>query len=198
MMSRESLLELLEHARREVVSDPDARLSRPTRHRMWTVLGAAKDPQGWKQRATLAIGSARRVLALWQAEFPEDELAAATLTTAEGVADQRLTRELGEKAWERLRSFLEDLDEPESVANETNAGFACAQALRAALSDEILDEPEVTDDDLDYEQWDAAYYACCAEAGDEGQASNVARRRAFWDWYLGEWARIALGEALGT
>jgi hypothetical protein len=52
-------------------------------------------------------------------------------------------------------------------------------------------EPDDLDEDLDYDQWDASFYASLAAAGkgphEPGDnAETQALRRDFWRWYLGE------------
>lgn len=192
-----SMASVLADAENVLAAAPDGHLPLPYRRRIWCALGPlvldgnrAVAGSGVRRRAALAIAAAEHVLPLWEGVRPGDSRPRAALALArqylDGTADFRAA-----KRWQG--KFLTDLDD--LVAGEDSdpalrAGFAAAKAITTALHDELFEPAErdedVSDEALDPDQWDAAYFAAMSFAGGAiwEDGSDPERRREFWQWYL--------------
>jgi hypothetical protein len=182
---------------------------------IYNAFGSQSDLQGQRVRAYLALITARRVLPLWQAAFPSDDMPERMLALAEAVIrgtvdTQVAAREMAEAWYHNPQSG----DSGEYALWHTYcAGEAALNAVSEALSKNpladriqdytsatnkdptyIKDAETITDDDLVYGVTDAASSAATAYAGriDGGDGylidspSHPEKRREFWEWWLTE------------
>lgn len=152
-------------------------------------------------RAELARASVRQALPVWEQALPGNPLAEGMLAIARNYsrsgADKDQVEELAHGLWittGRIYASQEELQIPAMVA------YAAAQAAYVALWDEGFDHDDrktVTDADVELDEIGAAGLAAIAISGGmvQDEASDVAKRRAFWRWWLHEaiadaWAEI--------
>jgi len=205
------LTKAIADAHAALAASPRAELVRGARIAVWAALGpyelaydANGEPAGalrtigLRRRHALAELCVQRVLPIWERvigtrdphEMPE-------------VASQYLSGRISrDAARERANQFSACLDHAytlsESEYHASYAGYAARNLVSIVLADEDMDDPEMSDAEFEYEQWDCALTACAAEAGDLpwGEYWDAARGRAFWTWYLdeavpGAWQSVA-------
>lgn len=165
-------------------ADPEGRLTREYRARIWRAIGPPGGASA-QQRARLAARCAWHVLPIWERMRPGDHRPRHLLLDAEFAlrsgGDPTVLLDGATAFWSALDSLWATQKEPRVMY----AGYAAAKAAMVAALDEACDESDtaaVSDDEADPYHWDAALFASLAYAGD-GRC-NVDVRREFWWWYL--------------
>jgi len=186
-------------AREDLERSTNGALSRPARCRIYASFGPAGNrrdssgkpagvefTQGLRRRYRLAELSAQKVLPIWDALIGSQD-PAEMLQVGRDYLGGKMT---WEDAWKRKNSFSGGLRNATSLERSkfcaVYAGWASVSVVGLAMTDEYMGDPELDDSDLDWEQWDAAYFAAAAYAKDAplGEDCDKARLREFWDWYL--------------
>lgn len=151
-----------------------------------------------KKRARLALACAKKVMPIWCKCDPEDKRPQDLIKKSLAYLDGKITvQELDAKVrGDAIDDFMALVDEGEIAAS---AALAAWKAAVVALEDESSLEPwclDMTEEDMDSYDWDAAKEACVAWGdayadGDNGK--RAVREMKFWAWYLEEAAGL-LGE----
>lgn len=188
-MGDASIRHSIDAARTALRGNPRSHLELSHRRQIWIAYGPALQQPGWSIRTRLAIAAARHVLGNWQHTFPNDRMAEDALQFALDVSSGGIAQRA---QFREMVGRFESIQATPQQDDGVNAGYACLKASRTALFDEDSQGPERTDDELDYQQWDASFYASLSAAGGGiwQQTSNDERRREFWEWYLDEAATI--------
>jgi hypothetical protein len=139
---------------------------------------------------TAEIFAAQKVLPIWKAAFPSEDMPAKLLYEAKKQLSQPRAITISEKDMWEFRADLDDISLPdEEDFSPLWTGFACWTAASNVLLDiEIWPEckPEI---ELDPELWDASFHASAAYSGgaiwEEGVGDPV-KRREYWEWFLRE------------
>jgi len=124
---------------------------------------------------------ARRVVPLWTAAFPDDDLPIAVMEQALAGGDDV------EAALGRVRTHLDDVYDPEPPYRAAfAAGMACWAVANESFTGETY-EPEADEErEFDPDFWPPCFFASAAAANgatwEEG--SDNAARADFWRWYL--------------
>jgi hypothetical protein len=141
---------------------------------------------------TVEILAAKKVLPIWEAAFPSEDMPIKLLYEAEKQLLQSKEITISEKD---MRAFRADLEEKlfldEEVFPSVYAGFTCwVAASKVLLGIGIWPDcdPETA---LDMELWDASFFASTAYSGGAVWAeTDVVRgpikRREYWEWFLRE------------
>jgi hypothetical protein len=139
---------------------------------------------------TAEILTAKKVLPIWKAYFPSDDMLVKLLYEAEKqlLQPKKITTPY-EKVGE-VRVYLESISlRDEEDFSPVYAGYACWAAVGNVLLDiEIWPEckPEL---ELDIELWDASFFASLAYSGGavwEESVGGPIKRREYWEWFLRE------------
>lgn len=148
-----------------------------------------------KKRATLALACAKKVMPMWCELAPADKRPQNMIKIGLVYINGKTTVEQFQTVIddEAARDFMTYLDNGELFAC---AALAAWEAARVVLEDESELEPwrcDVTDEEIDPYDWDAAKNACVAWSnaytdGDNGK--YAVREMRFWAWYLEETAKI--------
>lgn len=198
--------ELFGRAAEEVAET--GQLSFPTRRRLWLALGEweqreeddmEEQPRSLdgplKKRAELALACAKKVMPVWRAYAPEDKVPQKLLKAAADYLAGKITAEKYGTALWGTGSLL-DRAEEEPYSTAPAAAMAAWQAALTAWLDEPLLARRyagATEDELDYDDWDAAYLASMAWAGRDEEAQpgeQAVQRMRFWAWYLEQLAPL--------
>jgi Immunity protein Imm5 len=170
----------------------DGRLPLPQRRRVreafgpWQPLDAPHAPPGLRRRVELARLAAERVLPVWYAEAESDHGPEQMLA----LAERRLNREISEAEADdladRFRVYADGLAYRKQISQRALAAGEAARLVLAAvdLDDYAEHPPDAEDEDIDPDNWEAAYVAAIAAAGYPDE--DVEARREFWRWYLDE------------
>jgi len=186
----------LKAAREDLAHSTDGSLSRSARCRIYVSFGPARkrrEPQrgaeltqGLRRRYRLAELSAQKVLPIWDTLIGSKDPA----EMLEVGRDYLAGKMTWEDAWRRKNSFSGGLRNTTSLEpskfHAVYAGWASVLVVGVALSDEFMGKPELKDSDLDWEQWDASFFAATAYAKDApwGEECDKVLLREFWEWYL--------------
>ncbi len=137
----EELVLLVRTALGEMEADPQHRLAPQRRRQIYDVCGASLDPPGRLVRGWLAVITARRVLPLFQAEFPDDTLPQELLDTAirclQGQVDESTADDIQDHGYHASGNAWGH-DEAEITWNADLAGAAAYHALKEARGQEPL------------------------------------------------------------
>jgi hypothetical protein len=115
------------------------------------------------------------------------------------MVDQKRRKE-GYAQFGNVLTQMDDLANEDDERDAASAGYAALQALKAAMEDEVFDprriELDRTDDLIDPGEHDAGYMAAMTVAGGPTwySGTDVAARRAFWEWWLNEALAIGRGD----
>jgi Immunity protein Imm5 len=181
----------IEEARAVLDDQPDGSLPLPQRRRIreafgpWRPTDRREPPPGLRRRVELARLAAEHVLPIWHAEAPDNHGPERMLE----LARQRLEREVSEDEAEELSDrFHAEAERLASRKEISQRALAAGDAARVVVPEVDIGDydepPDADDEDLDPDNWEAAYVASVAAAGypdDDPEA-----RRAFWRWYLDE------------
>jgi len=170
----------------------DGRLPLPQRRRVreafgpWEPLDAAHPPPGLRRRVELARRAAERVLPVWYAEAAGDHGPEQMLELAERRLNREITEPEADDLADRFRAHAENLAYRKEISQRALAAGEAARLVVVAADIDDYGEhpPHADDDDLDPDDWEAAYVAAIAAAGYPEE--DVAARRDFWRWYLEE------------
>ena len=196
-------MEILEQCVKEV--SETGRLSFPTRRALWLALGAWEErderdnsprtlTEPLQKRAQLALACARKAAKVWAAYAPEDKGPQTLVKQANAYLGGKLAADKLSQAW-RGSDYMNQMED-ERYSAAPMAAIAAERAAAVALYDEFLLEPryaDADDTDLDPYDWDAAWCASLAWAGQDEEASPGAQRVAelkFWAWYLEQAAKL--------
>lgn len=190
-------MEVLERGVKEV--SETGSLSFPTRRALWLALGPWEErdemdnrprtlTKSLQKRARLALDSARKAAKVWEAYAPEDKKPQMLVKQGYAYLSGKLTADELSRAWQEV-DYMNQM-EKERYSFAPMAAIAAERAVVVALYDEDLLEPRYADaDDYDFDSydWDAAWCASLAWAGQNEEAGpgerNVAELK-FWVWYL--------------
>lgn len=190
-------MEILERGVKEV--SETGRLSFPARRALWLALGPWEErdemdnrprtlTKSLQKRARLALDSARKVAKVWAAYAPEDKGPQTLVKQGNAYLGGKMTADELSRAWQEV-DYMNQMEE-ERYSFAPMAAIAAERAVVVALYDEDLLEPryaDADDNDFDSYDWDAAWCASLAWAGQNEEAGpgerNVAEFK-FWVWYL--------------
>jgi len=187
----EAVTQAIAQAREALDRNPRSDLNRGYRHVIWAALGP-RDEQGRHRRARLAIISAQRVLPIWERTWPKDRKPHEVLALAEHVLRGRADQTAAKRQRDEAFAYMDALSDRSRNKIPVSAGYSAVQALSTALWDEFFDPAdinvELTDDHVDPEERDAAYFAALVSANGPpwDDHSDPNRRREFWEWWLRE------------
>lgn len=199
-MNAKNLQSHIQSALNAVTSNPQGKLKIGYRQSIWMALGPfvydvrAKDNEGYKRRALLAVMSAKHGLSLCKSMREEGDKPNQLLTQAENTV-------YGNLPLDALVDAMEDFwDQIEDMAGEVKdsvlyANMSVYQALEVVRVDESFDEngriDYTTEESSETTTWDAARLAAEAHAStlaETGASQEMvsAKRREFWVWWLTE------------
>lgn len=196
-------MEILEQAVKEV--SETGRLSFQVRRGLWLALGEWEErdetdnsprtlTKSLQKRAQLALACAKKVAKIWAAYAPEDKGPQKLVKQGNAYLSGKLAADKLSQTWSELDYMNRTEEERYSAA--PMAAIAAERAAAVALYDEFLLEPhfaDAHDTDLDPYDWDAAWCASLAWAGQNEDASPGEQKVAelkFWAWYLEQAARL--------
>jgi hypothetical protein len=196
---------ILVDAAKVVESDPQHDLPLGYRKAIWDAIGPRDDrddemSNAHRSRGRLAIEGARKVLGIWQREFPDDDTAQRALSDAIDVLQGRLDSDTAEEHYTEYWQHVDQLGF-DSKSMAVSAGYAAVTALMTAVDDETY-RPEQIDlneqDSRDIDDNDASFFAAAAFASGPswktiGSDSDAEARRQFWLWWLNEAVPAACG-----
>jgi hypothetical protein len=191
------IADIYERALEAVARDSAGDLRMGLRRRLMSELSGidgSRDPVvGHRRRVTVAIKAIEKVLPMWSAAFPTEQSPREALDVAQGFLDGRRSEKETEHAHSVWWSLSEDLHERvDGDPVEISVGYGAALTALAAGWDGVfgLDEisEDATDEDVDAFDHDPMFWAAATYANGATweQRSDVALRRAFWQWWLTE------------
>lgn len=193
--------ELIERCQAAVVAHPQHDLRLGLRQRVWVALGprqhGADVSIGRVRRIALAHEAATKVLPIWTKAVPDDRMPEAVLRAADRFCSQTIAMR---DAWEERnlywQYFVEKSCADERLQIACAVGFAAVQTLTVVLEDEKFDpasmNESLTDQEIDADDLDAAFFSAAAFAGGPVWVpeSNALLRYDFWMWWLGAAAHL--------
>lgn len=196
-------MEILEQAVKEV--SETGRLPFQVRRELWLALGEWEErdetdnsprtlTKPLQKRAQLALACAKKVAKVWTAYAPEDKGPQKLVKQGNAYLSGKLAADRLSQTWSELDYM--DRTEEERYSSAPMAAIAADRAAAVALYDEYLLEPhfaDADDFDLDPYDWDAAWCASLAWAGQNEEASPGEQKVAelkFWAWYLEQAAKL--------
>ena len=197
-MSRTNPRDVIEVCRGAIASHGAHDLQLGLRHRVWTAMGPRCQNvdeicAGLNRRIELARECALKVLPLWHQAVPGDRVPDAILRTVDrlrGSGRPIIAREPWETRNAYWRYLMDKSYELKHLQIVCSAAFAVVQTLTVVLQDETFDpssiNDELTDQDIEADDLDAAFFAAAAFANGPTWVlgSNPLRRRDFWYWWL--------------
>ncbi|WP_405883461.1 MULTISPECIES: Imm5 family immunity protein [unclassified Streptomyces] len=164
----------------------DGELEHPLRRQLHDELQRAVGQDQWRSYTRLSAACAVKAWPVWRSRFTEDLPFASPCpeATLENPA-LSLTEHRGEL--NVLNTFL---DNKMRLGHEyfpaVAAGLACWAVNRDVLAGGFLADPELSEMDMDSEDWEPSFFASVAIAGGAAweESGNPEVRRKFWYWYL--------------
>ncbi len=198
-------IEVFRQAEKEIAES--GKLSLTARRKIWQTMGEIEPrdrdslkprslTEPLKKRAYLALACAKKVMPMWCSVDPDDKSPQNLIKKSLAYLDGKIT--VKELQVERKQSTIDDfMNAVDEYGEFASAAVAAWDAMVVALEDESYLEPwdsDLTDEDIDAYERDAAKEACVAWSnaytdGDNGK--YVIREMRFWAWYLEEAAKIA-------
>ena len=198
-------IEVFRQAEKEIAES--GKLSLTARRKIWQTMGEIEPrerdslkprslTEPLKKRAYLALACAKKVMPMWCSVDPDDKSPQNLIKKSLAYLDGKIT--VKELQVERKQSTIDDfMNAVDEYGEFASAAVAAWDAMVVALEDESYLEPwdsDLTDEDIDAYERDAAKEACVAWSnaytdGDNGK--YVIREMGFWAWYLEEAAKIA-------
>ena len=198
-------IEVFRQAEQEIAES--GKLSLTARRKIWQTMGSLEPrkrdslkprslTEPLKKRAYLALACAKKVMPMWCSVYPDDKSPQNLIKKSLAYLDGKIT--IKELQLERKQSTIDDfMNAVDEYRKSASAAVAAWDAMVVALEDESYLEPwdsDLTDEDIDAYERDAAKEACVAWSnaytdGDNGK--YVIREMRFWAWYLEEAAKIA-------
>ena len=198
-------IEVFRQAEKEIAES--GKLSLTARRKIWQTMGSLEPrkrdslkprslTEPLKKRAYLALACAQKVMPMWCSVYPDDKSSQSLIKKSLAYLDGKIT--IKELQVERKQSTIDDfMNAVDEYGESASAAVAAWDAMVVALEDESYLEPwdsDLTDEDIDAYERDAAKEACVAWSnaytdGDNGK--YVIREMRFWAWYLEEAAKIA-------
>lgn len=201
-MTGDALKDILIAASADLAADPNGGLRFSFREQIWTAFGPPVDDTtvqnlGLIRRTRLAVICVKRVIPLWEAAWPSDDLPHRLLQGAEDYCRQKIGKKeaskLKDSGWLHADNLSAELYDAGDAAGQI-AAFVCyaaCQAMRVAVFDEPFGPDyasATTYGEGDPYSLDAAYEVSYVAAGGwppRGEG-NAAKRRSYWEWYLTE------------
>lgn len=203
------MMNLFEDAMKEI--DETGVLSLPTRKKIWLSYGEVdhdernlppKLTEGLKKRVQLGKRCMEKIFIEWEKYNAKDQRPQAILYKINEYLEQKATLDEIDKI---VRPFKNDV--LENINSNPNAFFYLVGMILGYIAemlhcdDPLLfqDEyPESQDEDLDFEMWDASYYAYLLyiNRDDNRDIDIKIKGMEFWIWYINEATKIAGIEAL--
>ena len=198
-------IEVFRQAEKEIAES--GKLSLTARRKIWQTMGEIEPrerdslkprslTEPLKKRAYLALACAKKVMPMWCSVDPDDKSPQNLIKKSLAYLDGKIT--IKELQLERKQSTIDDfMNAVDEYGESASAAVAAWDAMVVTLEDESYLEPwdsDLTDEDIDAYERDAAKEACVAWSnaytdGDNGK--YVIREMRFWAWYLEEAAKIA-------
>ncbi|AEV68243.1 Imm5 family immunity protein [Acetivibrio clariflavus] len=194
----QSLINIIEIAKKEILFNEKGELILPMRIKIWKALGPYKIDSN--NRAILTVGLKRRVklasmcveknIDIWNSVLADDQRPLIMLEIVEDYIRGNVDYDFVQKQIGRFTTDLENLSCDERYNNASLVGFAALRTVSLALRDEklmISGKDNLLDDDYDAYSWDASFYSALAYSGSGSwDNANIAERREFWLWYIEE------------
>jgi hypothetical protein len=151
------------------------------------VVAGKQDCVIWLMAEILA---AKKVVPIWKAAFPSEDMLVKLLYEAEKQLLQPGAITISEKDMWEFRTYLDDISLPdEEDFSPLYAGFACwTAASNVVLGVEVPPncQPKT---ELDPEEWEASLHASAAYSGGAVWNESVGgpiKRREYWEWFFRE------------
>ncbi len=196
-------IEIFKQAEKEIAES--GKLSLTARRKIWQTMGEIEPrkrdslkprslTEPLKKRAYLALACAQKVMPMWCSVYPDNNSPQNLIEKSLAYLDGKI--KVKELRAERKQSTIDNfMISVEQYGAAASAAVAAWEAMVVALEDEQYLEPwdsDLTDDDIDSYERDAAKEACVAYTyTDEDDDKCAIREKHFWVWYLEEAAKIA-------
>ena len=196
-------IEIFRQAEKEIAES--GKLSLTARRKIWQTMGEIEPrkrdslkprslTEPLKKRAYLALACAQKVMPMWCSVYPDNNSPQNLIEKSLAYLDGKI--KVKELRAERKQSTIDNfMISVEQYGAAASAAVAAWEAMVVALEDEQYLEPwdsDLTDDDIDSYERDAAKEACVAYTyTDEDDDKCAIREKHFWVWYLEEAAKIA-------
>ena len=198
-------IEIFRQAEKEIAES--GKLSLTARRKIWQTMGEIEPrerdslkprslTEPLKKRAYLALACAKKVMPMWCSVDPDDKSPQNLIKKSLAYLDGKIT--IKELQLERKQSTIDDfMNAVDEYGESASAAVAAWDAMVVTLEDESYLEPwdsDLTDEDIDAYERDAAKEACVAWSSaytDNDNGKYVIREMRFWAWYLEEAAKIA-------
>ena len=196
-------IEIFRQTEKEIAES--GKLSLTARRKIWQTMGEIEPrkrdslkprslTEPLKKRAYLALACAQKVMPMWCSVYPDNNSPQNLIEKSLAYLDGKI--KVKELRAERKQSTIDNfMISVEQYGAAASAAVAAWEAMVVALEDEQYLEPwdsDLTDDDIDSYERDAAKEACVAYTyTDEDDDKWAIREKHFWVWYLEEAAKIA-------
>ncbi len=196
-------IEIFKQAEKEIAES--GKLSLTARRKIWQTMGEIEPrkrdslkprslTEPLKKRAYLALACAQKVVPIYSSVDPNNKSPQNLIDKSLAYLDGKI--KVKELRAERKQSTIDGfMISVEKYGAAASAAVAAWDAMVVALEDEQYLEPwdsDLTDDDIDSYERDAAKEACVAYTyTDEDDDKCAIREKHFWVWYLEEAAKIA-------
>ncbi len=198
-------IEVFRQAEKEIAES--GKLSLTARRKIWQTMGEIEPrdrdsikprslTEPLKKRAYLALACAKKVMPMWCSVDSDDKSPQNLIKKSLAYLDGKIM--VNELRAERKQSTIDDfMNAVDEYGEPASAAVAAWDAMVVALEDESYLEPwdsDLTDEDIDAYERDAAKEACVAWSSaytDNDNGKYVIREMRFWAWYLEEAAKIA-------
>ncbi|MEU6402925.1 Imm5 family immunity protein [Streptomyces sp. NPDC046985] len=164
----------------------EGELEHSLRRRLHAELQQFAGHDQWRSYVALSAACAVKVWPVWRSRFTED-LPFASPRPDATVESPVLSLTEHRSELNSLNTFLDNkmLLGP-AYFPAVAAGLACWAVNRDALVGEFSADPELSEMDMDSEDWDPSFFASVAMAGGAvwEESGDSEKRREFWHWYL--------------
>jgi hypothetical protein len=193
MLLPKELQKAIEQAHAAMIDNPEHMLAPICRQVIYRVIETQNAAEASPVRGWLALVTSRHVLPIWREAWPDDSMPHLMLTMADKVLHGMMPVETARVEAEQSFEQLERLGDKPEISGHVDAFFAGTAAVEALFEtigmhryfDSIEMDENTTDDWLDPWSSDTAKWAAFAYAErSHDSASDIAKRREFWDWWL--------------
>jgi hypothetical protein len=201
---------IIHHGVASVEEDPDHDLSLSWRCTIYSKFGGRTKQgdgvqgmcEGHWRRYAVGVMSAKKVLPIWEACFPNDRSPHTCLELAHGYMSGQVPKALCLQTREELWTHCDGMVyKYQTLMNKVLVGYCTAQIMRVAVYDDLWCEPGeaegVDEANVDPEELDVAFCSASCYAGGTkwDESSSTKKRLEFWKWWLLEAVPAAWSKA---
>lgn len=188
----EILTQIIAEAEESLLKNPVGELTLPIRKQIWAAMGELNSEVGKKRRTKLAKMCVEHAFQVWDFVHPPEKHPKEILNLIDAYFDGKIDDESMREEYDIYSVKMDNLSSRDlKYQLAAGVGTAACQALFVARHDECFGEvdeyPDATEEGMDPDEWDAAFYISIAVAGPKWiEGASIEKRRQFWNWYLDE------------